>query len=391
MKTKKQVENEVIVIGSDHYNALGVIRGLGECGVKPIFILLSDTDKCMSSHSKYIKKLYTIHEDEKKELCNFLLKNFKDINCKPVIIPTGDPIAKYLDENYDLIKDYFILQNINNKSGQIINMMEKMEQYKIAQKHNILMAKTYYFKMDEEINIDSLPEEVIIKPDLSADGNKTDIRIVKGKKNIKEALKEFKNKKYKSVLIQEFLKYEMEYGIMGYSIEGKVVVPGIFSNDYIYPTKRGNTSYARMFPIKDFPYDLKPIIKMISSIKYTGLFEVEMFLMNGKIYFNEMNFRNSANSHGYRGDKINYIYLYIKDLLGLDMNNDKKNVTNPYYYCIEPLHLKNVLEKKISIFRCICHIITSTKLIFNIKDMKPVIYKFIYAIKKRIKRRTNRH
>lgn len=391
MKTKNQVENEVIVIGRDHYNALGVIRGLGECGIKPIFILLNDNDKCMSAHSKYIKKLYTIHECEEKELCKFLLKNFKDSNCKPVIIPTGDPIAKYLDENYDLIKDYFILQNIKNKSGQIINVMEKMEQYKIAQKHNILMAKTYYFKIDEEINIDSLPEEVIIKPDLSADGNKADIRIVKGKKNIKEALREFKNKKYKSVLIQELLKFEMEYGIMGYSIDGKVVVPGIYSDDYTYPTKGGNTSYSRMFPIKDFPYDLKPIIEMISSINYTGPFEVEMFLINGKIYFNEMNFRNSANSHCYRGDKINYIYLYIKELLGLDTNNDKKNVTNSYYYCIEPLHLKNVLEKKISIFRCIYHIITSTKLILNIKDMKPVIYKFIYAIKKRIKRKTNRH
>ena len=240
--------------------------------------------------------------------------------------------------------------------------------------------------MVEEINTKELPKKVIIKPDLSADGDKADIRIANGKKEIEKSLKEFKEKKYKSVLIQEFLDFENEYGIMGYSVKGNVVVPGIYRNDYIYPSKRGNTSYTEMFPLKDFKYDIKPIIEMISSMNYTGLFEVEMFLMNGKIYFNEMNIRNSANLYAYKGDKVNYIYLYIKELLGLDTSNDKRDVTKHYYYSIEPLHLKNVLEKRLNIFKCIYHINKSTKLIFNIKDIKPFFYKYFYAIKKRIKK-----
>ena len=386
MNKNNEIKNDIIIIGADHCNALGVIRSLGECGIRPIFILLNDTKKCMTEYIKYIKKIYVIDENKQKMLCKFLLEEFKNLELKPIIIPTGDPIEKYLDENYNLLKEKFILPNINNEKGEIVKFMEKMEQYKLSKKYNVLMAKTFYYKLDEEINIKELPKKVIIKPDLSADGDKADIRIANGKKEIEESLKEFKEKKYKSVLIQEFLDFENEYGIMGYSVKGNVVVPGIYRNDYIYPSKRGNTSYAEMFPLKDFKYDIKPIIEMISSMNYTGLFEVEMFLMNGKIYFNEMNIRNSANLYAYKGDKVNYIYLYIKELLGLDTSNDKRDVTKHYYYSIEPLHLKNVLEKRLNIFKCIYHINKSTKLIFNIKDIKPFFYKYFYAIKKRIKK-----
>ena len=329
MNKNNEIKNDIIIIGADHCNALGVIRSLGECGIRPIFILLNDTKKCLTAYSKYIKK---IDENKQKMLCKFLLEEFKNLELKPIIIPTGDPIEKYLDENYNLLKEKFILPNINNEKGEIVKFMEKMEQYKLSKKYNVLMAKTFYYKLDEEINIKELPKKVIIKPDLSADGDKADIRIANGKKEIEESLKEFKEKKYKSVLIQEFLDFENEYGIMGYSVKGNVVVPGIYRNDYIYPSKRGNTSYAEMFPLKDFKYDIKPIIEMISSMNYTGLFEVEMFLMNGKIYFNEMNIRNSANLYAYKGDKVNYIYLYIKELLGLDTSNDKRDVTKHYYY-----------------------------------------------------------
>ena len=177
---------------------------------------------------------------------------------------------------------------------------------------------------------------------MSADGNKSDIRIVEGKKNIELALKEFKEKNYTMILIQEYLNYDMEYAMMGYSVRGKVLIPGINSNDFIFPSNRGNTSYARMFPLKDFKYDVSKIIKMLEKINYTGMFEVEMFLFKDKIYLNEINFRNSANLYGYTGNKIKYVYLYILDLLKIDSSTLKRTVDKSYHFCIEPLHIKNV-------------------------------------------------
>ena len=249
--------------------------------------------------------------------------------------------------------------------------MDKLFQYNLTQKYNIPMAKTYLFKLDEPIDIDSLPNKIIIKPYISADGNKSDIRISEGKKEIEQNIEEFKNKGYKSVLIQEFLDYEMEYAMMGFSNKGVVTIPGINSNNFIFPSERGNTSYAEMFPLEEFELDVNPIINMIKNLKYTGLFEVELFKKGDKLYFNEMNFRNSANLYAYSGNNIPYIYLYINLLLNNDISEIKQKVDKHYFFCVEPAHLKNVKEGLLGFREWARHVKNSTKLIYNKKDKKP--------------------
>ena len=384
MKKNITIENEIIVIGRDHYNGLSVIRSLGECGIKPIYVLISDTDECMSSKSKYIKKLYIISEKKSEKLDDFLIKNFSRKNFKAILIPTGDPIEKFLDNNYTKLSKYFYLPNIDDKQGMILKHMDKMYQHELCTKNNVPIAKSYLINLKEKIDYLKFPKKVIIKPDISADGDKGDIVIAEGVEEIKKGIGKFKSKEYETVLVQEYLDYEMEYAMMGFSYKGKVIIPGINSNDYIYPSNRGNTSFAEMFPIEDFKYDLTNIFKMVEQMNYTGLFEIEVFLCNDKIYFNEMNFRNSANLYGYTGDKVKYVYSYILMLLNKDISNIKHKVTKHYHFCIEPLHFKNVFEGRINFFKCLYHIIISTKVIYNIRDLKPTFTKYKYAIRKRL-------
>lgn len=384
MKKNTLINTDVIVIGGDHYNALGVIRSLGECGIRPYFVLLNDTKNAMSAQSKYIKKLFLIKESEEDNIDNFLISNFGDANNKKIIIPTGDPIEKYLDEHYKELSAYFYLPNINETEGMITKYMDKLFQYELCKKNKVNIAESFFVDLNKKIDYNVFPNKVIIKPDVSADGNKADIIIATGISEIKKGLKSFKEKKYQNVLIQEFLDYSMEYAMMGIAYKDKVIIPGINSNNFIYPSNRGNTSYAEMFPLSEFKYNISNIEKMVSNMGYTGLFEIEMFLVGDKIYFNEMNFRNSANLYGYKGGKIKYIYIYLLLLLNISLSNEKLKVTNHYNFCIEPLHIKNVFEGKIGFFKCIYHILTSTKLIYNFHDIKPFFAKYRYAIKKRL-------
>ena len=85
MKKYNKIENEIIVIGGDHYNALGVIRSLGDCGIKPIFILLTDNNEYMSGHSKYIKKLHILNSKKEQKLDEYLIKNFSKFEHKPIL------------------------------------------------------------------------------------------------------------------------------------------------------------------------------------------------------------------------------------------------------------------------------------------------------------------
>ena len=47
---------EFIVFGLDHYNPLGVIRTLGEQGIRPIYIVVKHRAD-IGTESKYLKKL----------------------------------------------------------------------------------------------------------------------------------------------------------------------------------------------------------------------------------------------------------------------------------------------------------------------------------------------
>lgn len=95
----QEIKNEIIVIGADHYNALGVLRSLGEVGIKSNFILIGDKKRASTIYCKYIKKLYNIKNNSQEEIIKILEEEFNNLEFKPILIPTGDPIAKVLDQN----------------------------------------------------------------------------------------------------------------------------------------------------------------------------------------------------------------------------------------------------------------------------------------------------
>lgn len=366
------INNEIIVIGGEHYNSLGVIRSLGESGINPIFILISNEKYNSTAHSKYIKRLIRIKSDDCNDVLDILDKEFNNLKEKPILIPTGDPIAKALDRNYKKLSKKYILPNINNEQGKIELYMDKKYQEKLCNKFGIKCAKSWVVELSKINNyVNKFPNKVILKPYLSADGKKSDIIILEGNENIIDGLKIFKEKGYKKVMVQEFIEYESEYCLMGMVFNDKLIIPGINNKIYTYPNNRGSSSFSEMMPIKDFPLDISSIKEMVCSLNYTGLFEIEIFKVNDEIYFNEMNLRNSANQYAYVGNEIPYIYLYINLILGNDLSEIKKEIDKHYYFCIEPLYLKNVFEGVVPFSVFLKNIFKSTKLIYNKKDKRP--------------------
>lgn len=61
----------IIVIGGDHHNALGVIRSLGEAGYGVELITIGNLRKHYISASKYVRKHHALAEI--KELAAYLL------------------------------------------------------------------------------------------------------------------------------------------------------------------------------------------------------------------------------------------------------------------------------------------------------------------------------
>ena len=62
-------KHEFIVFGAEHYNPLGIVRSLGEEGIKPIVVTINSKLK-VTSASKYCGEVY--HVDSLEEGYNLI-------------------------------------------------------------------------------------------------------------------------------------------------------------------------------------------------------------------------------------------------------------------------------------------------------------------------------
>ena len=73
-----------IVLAIEHYNPLGVIRSLGEAGVKPVFIAIKGRGT-FASASKYVSKVHYV--DSVEEGYEVLLREYGDVAEKTGVKP----------------------------------------------------------------------------------------------------------------------------------------------------------------------------------------------------------------------------------------------------------------------------------------------------------------
>lgn len=339
------MSNKVIIIGNDHVNTLGVIRTFGENNIKPYLLVISDNRRVAVIKSKYIEKYWICHDENEAILT--MCAEFKDDKEKAVVIPTSDAVTMCLDNNYDKLTSNFIVPNINNKSGFITYYMDKYNQYVLAKNNNVKVANTRILQLS---NNNKVKCPCILKPVISANGKKDDIRICKNQEEYEKAKLELLNLKYDKVLYQEFISYLFELDISGFAYDGKVSIPGYIFKKRIWPKDRGSTTFGSVNNPQRITKIINGIKKIFANLKYNGIFDIDVFVFNDDIenetlYLNEINFRNSAISYAYGNAYIAY-YWYLSNI-------NKKMCEAPlidkeYDFMDDQADLHNVLEKKIS-------------------------------------------
>ena len=102
--------NKVIIIGGDHYNALGLARVFGVNGVKPYGLLISYSKHKRDNFcyaSKYWEQTWFAHDET--EALQILMKEFSGEPEKPVLVPSSDGAAIAIDERGAELDQYFLL------------------------------------------------------------------------------------------------------------------------------------------------------------------------------------------------------------------------------------------------------------------------------------------
>lgn len=280
----------IVFVSKDHYNPLGIVRTLGEAGKRPIVIVVKSEPKLVS-RSRYVKKKHIVSSPE--EGIKLILSEYAKSKTEKSFILTGDDVSVMtLDSHYDELKDYFYFYNAG-ETGRIKHFMSKDILCDLAAKHGFNVAKTWKVRTGE------IPEDIeypIITKAINSysDEWKGIVSICRNEDELKKA---YKNIKSKYILLQKYIQKVDEQSYDGICINKGKDIFYIMQNNEVYhiPGK-----YAPFWTSKnvDDKYFTDRASKMLEEIGFEGIFEFEFMVgKDGKLYFLEINFRNTVNGY----------------------------------------------------------------------------------------------
>lgn len=370
--------NHVIVFGNDHTNSLGVIQSLGIAGYKSIGLLFGEK----TGYVKASKFTESIISGSSPQICiDELLRRTFETDLKIPIIPCCDIAALTLEKNADRLKNRFVFEYALNYSLDYI--AKKEYQVRIAADAGFNVPKSWNL-YESKIIPNDVVYPCLIKPLVSCEGAKSDIRVCNTKDELEKNLNNLEFTKH--VLLQQYIDRDYEISILGCGISnGTCLIPVVENKLTLYPKYVGLECLANMQKLVDRNV-IDCITNLIKAIGYVGLFSVEMMhsRTDGNFYFTEINLRNDGAESFVTKYGANLPLNHIEDLMGLPLTIQKEEY--PGYYIWDIHHLKSLLCGDISILTWLKEIRKSRGFLMYYKeDKKPFFRQYLYMLKKLLK------
>lgn len=373
---------KVIVFGNDHTNSVGVIQSLGKAGYKSVGLLYgAKTDLVISS--KYTSSIITARDPQ--ACIDKLLETCFDSDVRIPIIATCDMAALTLERNADRLKERFIFEYSTHYTLEYL--AKKENQVRFAEEAGFNVPKSWNLK-DSKVIPDDVCFPCLIKPSVSCEGAKSDIRVCK---TIDELEKNLDSLNYtKNVLLQQYIERDYEICIIGCALKnGKTIIPAEETKLSIFPKNVGMVSLANIQPLTN--KEIRTCIaNLVDIIGYVGLFSVELMhdKTDGKLYFTEINLRNDGGEAFVTKYGANLPLNHVEDMLGLPLTEQKE--FHPGYYIWDIHHFLSLIHRDISLCSWIKEIKESKSFMLYFKeDTKPFYKQYSNWIKSKFHLRKN--
>ncbi len=329
------METKAVVLGTNYYIGLSIIRTLGYENIKTIAVDYT-TEGLYAAKSKYLHShvIAPNFREEPKEYLQKLIEIAQEEKTKPLLFPSADPYAEFIDEHLDELKQYYLIPMV--EKGLWTEIMKKESLFHLANKHGVLVPETIESD-DPDLRtrvIDELGYPCIVKPvDSPAFMAKFRHKVLycNNEEELIEAVRRTQEAELE-VIIQR-------------------IIPGFDDHMYtfdFYIDQSGRVTHwttcrkLRQFPInfgasvytehKIVPELAEIGIPFLEKIGYRGFGEIEFKKdeKTGKFYLIEINIRTTTlNCLLYKAG-INFPYVCYKDMTG-DPLPDKAVTTDTGY------------------------------------------------------------
>lgn len=362
--------NKVIVLGNDHTNTLGIIQALGRWGGVKIAFLFGQASGIVKS------SVYTgvIHTGSSPQDCidKIIAKYGDSIETIP-IIASCDSAALALEDNKERLGKTFVYEYATNY--RLRELFVKELQVKLAEKAGFNVPKSYLIK-DKDVLPEGFTYPCVIKPLVSCQGAKSDIRVCGDLDELKNNLNSLEHTN--RVLLQQYIERDYEISILGCGLKNsEVLIPCVENKLTLYPKNVGLECLANMQPLEDMDI-IRPVKKLINEIGYVGPFSVEMMhcKYDGKFYFTEINLRNDgANGFVFKYG-VNLSLNHVEDMLDLPLT--KFDSYKPGYYIWEMHHTLSLVHRELKLSQWISELKKAQGFLTYLpKDRKPFFKQYV--------------
>lgn len=292
---------KVIIIGHGYTSRLGVARAIGSAGYPVAVVAMigkgkraNKSKKPLDCYSKYVKEFHFCQSDRER-LVEFLIDNFVEDTCKPILIPDNDFSASVVDANLDRLKKHFLVPNINMQQGEIEKWMNKELQKQRAKEIGLHTATGISLSIlnGKYIIPGSIKYPCFCKPLATIVGGKLGLKKCNNKEELDTHLQFLARQNPNiDVHIEEFLTIDKEFALVGFSDGNNVIIPGVFQiKEMSCGGHFGVARFGKVYPYELYADIIEQFKALIKSIHLVGVFDIDFLLCQGKYYFDEINMR----------------------------------------------------------------------------------------------------
>ncbi len=334
-----KIENKVIVWSIDDFNTLGLMRELGKDDLDLLFLVKGHAGFAVQSkYCKHYVETATIEDGYK-----YLLENYVDEKCKPIIIISSDEIITFVDQHKEDFEKYFIIPGTTQK-GNVEKYIDKNNMTALAEEIGVLCPKSKAIK--KGVDISGIEYPCLIKPSHQKPGhyNEFKFKICKNEKALKRTLRYVRPDS--EFILQQYIPKELDLLVYGGRMwDGNTVIAGAFIRDRWADS--GSSSHGYFSENVPECADTSKICEFLERIDYHGLFSVEYGLLKDKAYFFEINLRNDGTSHYFYQAGANIPLAYVYSSAGSDYSNIPTKIIGKKWFIDELFDVENVILGKI--------------------------------------------
>lgn len=378
------MEPEVIVIGQNSSIILGQVRALGQAGYKVHVLKTTDTKnqkKSYELYSKYINTFGYVSKSNEEKFLQLLLNKYADTNAKKVLIPCDDNVASYLDHHCHELQPFFMFPNVNYEKGRISYFMNKAIQKEFVNQCGLNTAKGWTIEWhDGKYFIpDDIEYPCFVKPEIYHVSRKLLMKKCNNRQELESVMKSCPSNL--PMLVEQFIDIEHEYSVNGISINGKAMTTSIVKN---FDEYLGVASCGTLAPINAYPELSEKLNRFIEKLSYTGLFCIDLYESNGKMYFCECNLRLGNSGVATLLNGINLPSMLVEALCGKEFEF-KAPQFEPKSFIDERVYIQKYCSREIT-WKSYLHAVRQSNYTYiaNPLDKKPYLIFRLRALRSNV-------